>query len=132
MGWNEGNAMSELLNLELPDDLARRARALAAASHKPFEDAVVDWIGRAVAEFDVESLPDAELLALADSTWDDALQSDLSDLLARNRDGDLNDPDRVRLDRLMAEYRQGLVRKARALREAVSRGLRPSLSDDAA
>jgi hypothetical protein len=32
----------------------------------------------------------------------------------------------------MAAYRQGLVLKARALKEAVARGLRPPLADDAA
>ena len=38
----------------------------------------------------------------------------------------------ARLDELMGVYRQGLVLKARAIKEAVTRGLRPPLADDAA
>ena len=56
--------MSEIVTLEIPDELAHRARALAAATNRPFEEAVVDWIGRAVEEPAVESLADHELLAL--------------------------------------------------------------------
>jgi len=41
--------MGETVTLEVPDELARRARALAAATHRRFEDAVLDWLRRAVA-----------------------------------------------------------------------------------
>lgn len=124
--------MSELLTVEIPDDLAQRARALAAASNRRLEDAVVDWIGQAVAEPVVESLPDDSLLALCDAMMEPAQQEELSDLLALHREGGLAESDRDRLDRLMAVYRRGLVLKARALKEAVARGLRPRLADDAA
>jgi predicted transcriptional regulator len=49
--------MSELLTLELPDQLARQARALAAATNRPIEEAIVEWIEKAVAELEVEALP---------------------------------------------------------------------------
>lgn len=124
--------MSEIVTLEIPDDLARRARALAAATHRRFEEAVVDWIGRAVEEPAVESLPDASLLALCEATLPVEEQEELSALLARHREGGLEDAERGQLDRLMGAYRAGLVLKARALREAVSRGLKPPLADDAA
>jgi hypothetical protein len=115
--------MSEVITLEVPSDLARQARALAAATNRRLEDAVVEWIGRAVADPPVESLPDEQVLSLCDGQLADAQQAELSDLLARNREEVLSDPERSRLDELMAIYRQGLVLKARALREAVSRGL---------
>ena len=124
--------MSELLTLEIPEDLARRARALAAATNRRLEEAVVDWIGQAVAEPTVESLPDEALLALCEATIEAGEQEELSDLLARHREGALAESDRDRLDQLMAIYRRGLVLKARALHEAVARGLRPRLADDAA
>lgn len=124
--------MSELLTVEIPDDLARRARALAAASHRRLEDAVVDWIGQAVADPEVESLLDDSLLALCDAMMEPVQQEELSDLLARHREGGLAESDRSRLDQLMAVYRRGLVQKARALEEVVARGLRPRLADDAA
>ena len=42
--------MSEQLTLDLPDELARQARALATATNRRFEDALVEWIEKAVAE----------------------------------------------------------------------------------
>jgi hypothetical protein len=52
---------------------------------------------------------------------------ELSDLLARNREGPLDVAERPRLQSLMADYQHGLLRKARAWRIAVARGLRSSL-----
>ncbi len=124
--------MSETVTLEVLDELARRARALAAASHRRFEDAVLDWLRRAVEEPGVEGLPDGELLALCDATLDPAQQEALSRLLAGHREGKLSAPEKASLDTLMDTYRRKLVLKARALKEAVGRGLRPPLSDDAA
>ena len=124
--------MSETVTLEIPDELARRARALAAATHRRFEDAVVDWLRRAVEESAVESLADDSLLALCDATLDAADQEALAALLAGHREGSLSGEETARLDELMAVYRRGLVVKARALKEAVARGLRPSLAGDAA
>jgi len=124
--------MSEQLTLQIPEDLARRAQALAAATNRRLEDAVVDWINRAVSEPVVESLPDDQILLLCESSLEPSPQEELSQLLAMLREGGLGDADRQRLDQLMAAYRRGLVLKARALKEAVSRGLKPRLSDDAA
>lgn len=112
--------MSETLTLEIPDELARRARALAAATHRRFEDAVVDWLRRAVEEPDVETLPNDALLTLCDLMLDPSDQDELSALLARHREGPLPEPDRQRFDALMDSYRSGLLLKARAWKEAVS------------
>ena len=124
--------MSEVVTLELPTELVRQARALAAATNRPFDEAVADWIGRAVADPPVESLPDPDLLAVCDGQLPDAVQQELSDLLARHREGPLTPADRGRLDELLAVYRRGLVLKARAAKEAVARGLKPRLDDHAA
>ena len=124
--------MSEVVTVEIPDELAQRARALAAACHRRLEEAVVDWIGRAVAEPPVETLSDEQLLALCGATLDSAQQDELSALLAQHREGLLTEDDRGRLDQLLAAYRHGLVLKAAALKEAVTRGLQPRLDDDAA
>lgn len=124
--------MSEVVTLELPSDLMQQARALAATTHRRFEDAVAEWIERAIAEPRIETLPDAELLSECDRSLPDAAQVELSELLATNREGTLDAADRGRLDRLLGAYRRGLVLKARALKEAVTRGLRPQLGDHAA
>jgi hypothetical protein len=124
--------MSESLIVDLPDDIAQQARALACATNRRLEDVVLDWIRQAIAEPEVESLSDEDVLRLCDLTLDDARQEELSDLLAMVRQDGLATTDRERLDHLMAAYRRGLVLKARALKEAVARGLKLPLADDAA
>jgi len=124
--------MSQTLTVELPDGLAQQARRLAAAHQRRLEDAVVDWISRAVAEPDVETLPNEEVLALCDRQLDDAPQTELSELLTRQREGELTADQQRRLDEVLGEYRQGMVLKARAWRTAVARGLRPPLNEHAA
>ncbi len=119
--------MSELVTLELPEVLARRAREVAARTHRRVEDVLVEWIDRGIAEPPIESLSDDQLLALCDLQMDSALQVELNDLLERNREGHLDLTAQSRLDELMLMYRRGLVRKAQALRVAVMRGLRPPL-----
>jgi len=124
--------MSEVVTVEIPDDLAQRARALAAVRHLRLEEAVLDWISRAVAEPPIETLNDEQLLSLCDATLDAAQQEDLTDLLTRHREGQLTDAERSQLDQRMRTYRQGLILKAQALKEAVARGLRPPLTDNGA
>ncbi len=116
--------MSERVTIELPDELSRRARRLAAAANRRLEDAVIDWINRAVSEPVIEALPDDELLEFCDATLEAGEQAELSSLLADARESTLDTAGRARLDDLMADYRRGLVLKARAWKEAVSRGLR--------
>ncbi|MHC5773331.1 hypothetical protein [Nostoc sp.] len=55
-------------------------------------------------------------------------QEVFSELLARHREGQLNDAEVRQLDELMQVYRRGLVSKARALKVAVERGLKPALN----
>jgi hypothetical protein len=52
----------------------------------------------------------------------------LSDFLARQREGQLNEIEHSQLDELMQVYRYGLVRKAKALKVAVQRGLIPAIN----
>ena len=82
--------MSETVTVELPDELSRRARRLAAAANRRLEDAVVDWISQAVSEWDVESLPDDEFLRLCDATLGAGEQDELSNRLAEAREGTLD------------------------------------------
>jgi hypothetical protein len=120
--------MGERVTVELPEELAQRARAVAAQTRRRFEDVLVEWIDRAGSEPAVELLPDDEVLALCDAQMEVAQQQELSDFLARNREGLLQEAERERLDELMRIYRRGLVRKAQALKTAVARGLRPRLN----
>jgi hypothetical protein len=120
--------MAEKVKIELPEELAQRARAVAAQTHRRFEEVLVEWMDRAGTEPAVESLPDEELLALCDSQLDAGQQAELSELLDCNREGLLQEGQRQQLDELMRVYRRGLVRKAQALKTAVARGLRPHVA----
>ena len=121
--------MTEVVTLELPDTLARRARAEASRTNRRLEEVLLDWLSQAEAvEPPVESLPDDQVLALSNIQMDPPQSEELSELLARNREGLLDEVAYQHLDQLMQIYRAGLVRKAQALKVAVDRGLRPPLN----
>ena len=120
--------MSATVTLRLPEDVAQSARAIAARTDRQVEDVLIEWLGRAAAELPIEALPDDQILALRDLQMSDGQQAELSDLLAQQREGTLSASRRVRLEALMDVYRRGMVRKARALKVAVDRGLQLPLS----
>jgi len=81
-----------------------------------------------VNDIPVESLSDDEVLALSEMKFSDEQDAALSDLLARQRENQLDSEGRRQLNELMRTYERGLLRKAQALRVAVERGLREPLS----
>ncbi len=113
--------MSVTLTIDLPDELAARART--AAGSKSLAEAVLDWIARGVEETPLERWSDADVTRAAAATWPSAVQSELSNLLADQRESRLTPDGRARLAELMAQYRRGLLAKAKAVNEAVRRGL---------
>jgi hypothetical protein len=120
--------MGETITIEVSARVARSAMHLAAQTNRRVEDVLTEWLDQAAVEPAVESLADEEVLVLCDLQMDPAEQAELSQLLAENREGALDDQEHARLDELMEAYRRGLVRKARALRVAVQRGLRSPLT----
>jgi hypothetical protein len=76
----------------------------------------------------VDCLSDEEILSLCDGQLTDEDQEEISILLARNSEGQLDDTNRTRLDALMQTYRREPVRKAQAWKVAVARGLRAILT----
>ncbi|MBE8997908.1 hypothetical protein IQ274_06680 [Nostoc sp. LEGE 12447] len=85
----------------------------------------MDEIDCAITELAIESLPDEKVLALCDMQMETQQQEVFSNLQARYREGQLNDAEVSQLDELMQVYRCGLVSKARALKVAVERRLKP-------
>ena len=120
--------MSETVTLELPDALVQSARAIALQTQRRVEDVLIAWIDQAAADVPIEALPDDQVLALRDLQMSDTEQGELSELLARQREGTLTNVERERFALLMTRYRRGMVRKARALKVAVERGLQTALS----
>ena len=119
--------MGQTITLDLPPNIARRAAAVARQTNRQVEDVLLEWLGRAATDVPIESLPDDQVLALCALEMSQREQDELSALLARQREGTLDDAARRRLDELMASYRRGMVQKAQALHVAVERGLRPPL-----
>jgi len=120
--------MTQTVTLQLPEALAQQAKEIAAFTHRQLEDVLLEWINYAITELPIESLPDEQVLALCNLQMDSQEQENLSDLLVLNREGQLGEDQVYQLDVLMQVYRQGLVRKAKALKVAVSRGLKPALN----
>ncbi|HBI44388.1 MAG TPA: hypothetical protein DDY78_16275 [Planctomycetales bacterium] len=120
--------MTEKVTVELPEELIRQVQITAQRTHSSFDEVLAQWIRVGGGEPVLELLGDEELLTVCDGQLEASTQDELSDLLERNQEGALDDVERRRLDDLMRTYRGGLVRKAQALKVAVSRGLRPSFS----
>ncbi|MCK4486950.1 MAG: hypothetical protein KAU38_09335 [Desulfobacterales bacterium] len=121
-------AMGETVTIRVSERVSRSASYLAAQTDRRMEQVLAEWLDQAAVELPVEFLPDLEVLALRDLQMVPTEQTELSSLLSENREGSLDDQGRARLDKLMKIYRRGLVRKARALKVAVQRGLIPPLN----
>jgi len=116
--------MGQSITLELPDDLSRMVQDEARRTKRSIEDVLTGWLDQVAHDAPLESLPDAQILALCDLELDADMQGDLSELLTKQREGQLGRLDGQRLDRIMMRYRKGLLRKARAWKIAADRGLR--------
>jgi hypothetical protein len=125
---NWTKTMSKTVMLELPEEIAQSATEVASRTHRSLEDVLVEWLDRSAAQIPVDVLPDERVLQLSRTELDAHTQTELSVLLAKNREASLRPVEQRRLDELMQIYRQGLLRKAEALKVAADRNLIPPLS----
>lgn len=119
--------MTYTVTLTLPNEVAERAESVARQTNRRVEDVLLDWLGQAADDAPVATLSDAEVLALCDLQMSKREQKQMSDLLARQREGTLDDTARAQLDAVLGAYRRAMPRKAQALNVAVERHLRPPL-----
>lgn len=115
--------MNRRIAVPISDAAAASAKELAQRTDRRVEDVLAEWIDQAASNLPADVLSDEQVRALCESRMDQGQQTELSGLLARQREGALDDTARTRLDELMQAYRRGLVHKAEALRVAVARGL---------
>src|SRR5215210_951465 len=115
--------MSQQITIQVSAQVLRHAAQVAARTHRSVEDVLATWLEVVTTERPVEELPDEEVLRLTDEQ-----ESALSDLLERNREGELDADGRRRLDEMMRLYEHGLLRKSQAFKVAVQRGLREPLN----
>lgn len=120
--------MSQTVTLEVTEHVASHARRIAVMTQRRLEDVLLEWLDRSAAELPVQYLSNEQILKLTAEQLPQPLQNELSDLLAKNREGRLQKNEHARLGDLMTLYRQGMVRKAEALHVAVERKLIAPLS----
>jgi hypothetical protein len=127
--------MTTRVVVTLQDDVYRRVERLAQLTNRAVAELLADTITISLTPFggdtgsirDVASLTDEEVQELAELQMLPAQDRRLSVLLQKQQAEALSLHERAELLTLMQVYQEGLVRKARALREAVRRGLRPPL-----
>ena len=120
--------MAQSISLNIPDSIVQQAQQLASQNQQRLEDILLEWLTHSFTEHPVETLPDSQVLALCQMQLDEQQQSTLDSLLDKQREDELTPLDSQELQFLMKLYRRGLLRKAKALKVAVERGLVPPLS----
>jgi hypothetical protein len=116
--------MSEVVTISVSDPVVRFASQLATLTQRPYEEVLSELLDSTVP---VELLSDDQVIALSESKLSEEQDARLSELLALQRERQLNETGQQELDELMHLYERGMLRKAQALRVAVERGLRPPL-----
>jgi predicted transcriptional regulator len=127
--------MGRQVVVDLPDEVYRRAERLAQLTKREVSDVLADTIalslpplaGTSAAEGSLAELSDGEVVELTELQLPSAQDKRLSKLLDKQQAKGLSEAERTELEALMRLYQEGLLRKAQALAEAVSRGLRVPL-----
>jgi predicted transcriptional regulator len=126
--------MSTQVTVTLPDDTYRRAEYLAQLTGRDIADVLAETIrsslqplGEQHTERPVTALSDADVVALAAAQMDTAQDQQLSALLDKQQTGRMTTEEQTILAALLQVYQDGLLREARALHEAVRRGLHSPL-----
>lgn len=124
------------VTINLPEDIYRRAERFAHLANRDLSSVLADTLIHSLppisAEIDsfpsVSDLSDQQVLELTQLEMEPAQDARLSELLDKQQSGTLTPEEPQELDRLMQIYREGLLRKATAIVEAVKRGLMEPLN----
>jgi hypothetical protein len=119
--------MSELVTLNVPEQIVRVATSIANRKQRAMEEVLLDMLTTRASEPPVENLSDEEVLALSEMMMPKEQNERLGELLALQRENQIDAEGRKELAQLMWLYKQGMLQKSQALREAVERGLREPL-----
>ena len=131
--------MNKPITLNLPEDVYNRANSLAQLISRDLTDVLIEAISLSLSSTSpfsendsnktesIKSLSDSEVLTLSELQMESEQDLRLSQLLLKQQANTLSETERPELWILMQIYQTLLVKKAAALREAVSRGLREPL-----
>ena len=124
------------VTINLPDDVYRRAERFAHLANRDLSSILTDTLTRSLLSISsqtntlqpISELSDRKVMALTHLEMEPAQDTRLSELLDKQQSGTLNPEEPQELDTLMQIYREGLLRKATALAEAVKRELMEPLN----
>jgi len=124
--------MNTQVTLTLPEELYVYARRWATITQRDLPEMLTDALTIVLTpvyttprlERPVSSLSDEDVLALSKAQMRPAQGRRLSELLEKQREGELTESERPELLALMQVYNQLWIRQSEALAEAVQRGLR--------
>jgi len=130
----ESVLMSIQLTVTLPDRVYERIKRLAELTGRDVQDTLAETLDGLLpplsSEMDtrpIETLTDSELIRLSEQMMDEMQSARMSALLYKQQAEPITEAERAELQMLMDVYETGQIRKARALAEAVKRGLRQPL-----
>lgn len=122
--------MTMQVMVKLPDDVYQKAEGLAQRTGRNIADVLTSMLEVSLPSMPdfstkpLNELSDEEVLLLADSRMETAQNERMSALLQKQQETELDEIERHELSLLMYIYQEGSLRKARAMVEAVQRGLR--------
>jgi hypothetical protein len=124
------------ITITLPDDIYRRVERFAHLANRDLSSILADTLihslppisSRSSTPPAISDLSDQQVIALTHLEMEPAQDIRLGELLDKQQSGTLNPEEPQELDTLMQIYREGLLRKATALAEAVKRGLMEPLN----
>ena len=119
------------VTISLPEDVYQRAERFSRLINRDLASVLADTVGSSLPPLNdqVEALPaiaelsDRAVLDLASSTLPAQQDQRLSELLEKQREGELVANEAQELEALMQVYNEGWLRKTAGVVEAVQRGL---------
>ena len=128
--------MSTPITINLSDEVYRRVEKLALLANRDLSSILADILThnlppiklgdnelRSYKLEPIADLSDSQVIALTKLEMEPLQDAKLSELLDKQQSGTLTPEEPQELEYLMQIYREGLLRKATALAEAVKRGL---------
>jgi hypothetical protein len=124
------------VTLNLPDEIYQRAERFARLANRDLASILTDTVVSSLPPLSdqidalpsIEELSDRAILDLAHSRLSEAQDLRLSELLGKQREGEIVGNERRELEALMQIYNEGWLRKTAGLVEAVKRGLMEPMS----
>jgi hypothetical protein len=119
------------VTLNLPDEIYQRAERFARLANRDLASILTDTVVSSLPPLSdqidslqsIEELSDRAILDLANSRLSETQDLRLSELLGKQREGEMVGDEPEELEALMQIYNEGWLRKTAGLVEAVKRGL---------